>query len=50
MEAKKRQVVHSAVAHHPLTDAWAVICPPGSAPPSLYTGQDVLWCGMDIGY
>ena len=45
---KKRQVMHNAIAHHPLTDARAVIRPSRATPPSLYTEHDVLWYGISL--
>ena len=44
----KRRVMQNATAHHPLTDARAAICPSYPAPPSLYTGHDVLWYGIAL--
>ena len=43
IKPKKRQVMHNAIAHHPLTDAQAAIGPSQPTPPSLYTEHDVLW-------
>ena len=45
---KKRQVMHNAVAHHPLTDARAAIRPSRPTPPCLYTGHDVPWYGIPL--
>ena len=48
IKPKKRQVMHNAIAHHPLTDARAAIRPSQPTPPSLYTGHDVLWYGISL--
>ena len=48
IKPKKRQVMHNAIAHHPLTDARAMICPSWPAPPCLYTGHDVPWYGISL--
>ena len=45
---KKRQVMHNAIAHHPLTDVQAAIRPSWPTPPSLYTEHDVLWYGIPL--
>ena len=45
---KKRQVMHNAIAHHPLTNAPAVIRPSWPALPCLYTGHDVIWYGIPL--
>ena len=36
IKPKKRQVMHNAIAHHPLTDAPAAICPSWPTPPFIY--------------
>ena len=45
-----KQVMHNAIAHHPLTDAQPVPeqQPPASFPPRLYTEHDVLWYGRSL--
>ena len=48
IKPKKRQVMHNAIAHHPLTDARAAICASQPAPPCLYTGHDVPWYGIAL--
>ena len=48
MTPKKRQVMHNAIAHHPLTDAQAAIRPSRPTPPCLYTGHDVPWYGIPL--
>ena len=45
---KKRQVMHNAIAHHPLTDARAAIHPSLPTPPSLYPRHDVPWYGIPL--
>ena len=48
IKPKKRQVMHNAIAHHPLTDARAAIRATRPTPPCLYTGHDVLWYGIPL--
>lgn len=47
---KEKEVVHSNIAHYLLPDARLHPCTPISPlsrkPPSLYTGHDILWCGI----
>ena len=45
---EKKPVMHNAIAHHPLTDARAVIRPSWPTPPRLYTGHDVPWYGIPL--
>ena len=45
---KKRQVMHNAIAHHPLTDARAAMRPSQPTPPYLYTEHDVPWYGIPL--
>ena len=39
IKPKKRQVMHNAIAHHPLTNARAAIAPPGQLPPVYILGM-----------
>ena len=48
MKPKKRQVMHNAIAHHPLTDARAAIGTSRPTPPSLYTEHDILWYRISL--
>jgi len=47
------QVIHNAIAHHPLTDAHQPVprqqspAPPPAAP-SLYAEHDVVWYGISL--
>lgn len=49
---REKQVMYSAVAHHPLTYARSPFPNPDQpfqvTPPSFYTGRDVLWCGISF--
>ena len=47
-KGKKIPVMHKAIAHHPLTDAQAVIRASRPTPPLLYTGHDVPWYGISL--
>ena len=38
----------TAIAHHLLTDARIAIRLSQPTPPSLYTGHDVIWCGISL--
>ena len=42
--------MHNTVAHHPLTNAQPIPKPqcPLADFPSLYTGHDVVWCGIRL--
>ena len=48
IKPKKRQVMHNAIAHHPLTDARAAIRPSQPTAPHLYTEHGVLWYGIPL--
>ena len=47
-KTQEKQVMHNAIAHHPLTDARAAIRPSRPTTPSLYTERDVLWYGISL--
>ena len=48
IKPKKRQVMHNAITHHPLTNAPAAIHPSQPIPPHIYTGHDVPWYGIPL--
>ena len=49
IKPKKRQMMHNAIAHHPLTDAQLVpkprSVPPSQLPPVYILGM--MFCGME---
>ena len=44
----KKPVMYNAIAHHPLTDARAVIRASWPTPLCLYTGHNVPWYGIPL--
>ena len=46
IKPKKRQVVHNAIAHHPLTDARAAICLSRQTPSTVYI-LGMMFYGME---
>lgn len=51
-ETQERQVMHGTIEHHLLLHAQPFpeqrSAPPRQLPNSLYTGNDVLWCGISF--
>ena len=43
-----KQVMHSTVAHHSLTDAQLVPEQRSAPLPGLYTGHDIIWYGIPL--
>ena len=49
IKPKKRQVMHNAIAHHPLTDIEQRSTPSGQRPPVyIHAEHDVLWYGVAL--